>query len=106
METGSSAGGSMRVEGILYYPDETNYTIVVPAGAKVIGAGGTKCTYIIEEGGSLTAHSGTKNTYKVKSGGRFQGFLHTATACTVRYEEGATIEKEQGGQGTTFVAGL
>lgn len=106
MESGSSSGGTIRVEGIVYYPDETNYTIVVPEGAQVIGAGGTNCTYIIEEGGSLTAHSGANNIYKVKKGGRFQGFSHEASGCTVRYEEGAIIAKELSGKGTAFIAGL
>lgn len=103
---GSKARGSMTVVGIAYYPDETNFTIVVPEGAEVIGAGGTNCTYIIEKGGTVTAHSGTNNTYKVKAGGKFRGFLHDATKCTVKYAEGAIIEKEQAGEGTTFVSGL
>jgi len=102
----NQSGGTMKVEGIVYYPDEINYTIVVPAGAQVIGAGGTNCTYIIENEGSLMAHSGTNNTYKVMAGGRFEGFAHEATNCTVQYEEGAIIEKEETGEGTTFVAGI
>ncbi len=104
METGTGRGGTMRVAGIVYYPDETNYTIIIPAGAQVIGAGGTNCTYIVEEGGVLTAHSGTNNTYRIKKGGSFQGFAHEATSCTVRYEEGAIIAKELSGEGTTFIA--
>lgn len=88
----------------MFYPDETNATYRVPAGAQIIGAGGTNCRYIIEAGGSLTAHAGTSNTFEVKSGGHFRGFANPATNCTVTYEAGAVIEQEQVGEGTQFLS--
>lgn len=106
MEEASSApdARNVTVEGTLFYPDETNVTYTVPAGAQVIGAGGTTCRYIIEAGGSVTAHAGTSNTFEVKSGGHFRGFTHPATNCTVQYEVGSVIEQEQVGVGTQFVS--
>ncbi len=44
-------------------------TYRVPAGAQIIGAGGTDCVFIIENGGSVVAHSGNGNSYRVKTGG-------------------------------------
>jgi len=92
------------VEGTLFYPDESGVTYRVPAGAQVIGAGGSDCIYIIETGGSVMAHSGSGNSYRVKTGGHFRGFTHPATDCTITYEAGAVIEQEQIGPGTTFVS--
>ena len=83
----SDSGGvarNMTVVGTMFYPDETNVTYRVPAGAQIIGAGGTNCRYIIETGGSLTAHAGTDNTFEVKTGGHFRGFANPATNCTVK----------------------
>lgn len=97
-----STGGSQTISGTDFYPDEVGVTYRVPAGAQIIGAGGTNCKYIIESGGSIVAHSGKGNQYLVKSGGQFRGFVHPATNCTVTYEAGAIIEKEQSGPGTIF----
>lgn len=105
LDTMAPAGGagSRVVVGTEFYPDEKGVTYRVPAGAQIIGAGGTDCIFIIEEGGSVVAHSGKGNSYRVKSGGHFRGFAHSATNCTVTYEPGAIIEQEEGGVGTTFV---
>ena len=104
MESGlTTTTRTVAVEGTLFYPDETSVTYQVPAGAQIIGAGGTDCVFIIESGGSVTAHSGKGNSYRVKSGGQFRGFTHPATDCTITYEPGAIIEQEQIGPGTTFV---
>ena len=99
----AGAAGSITVEGTLFYPDEKGITYRVPNGAQVIGAGGIDCVFIIESGGSVVAHSGTGNSYRVKSGGHFRGFTHPATDCTITYEQGAIIEQEQVGSGTSFV---
>jgi len=104
METGTGGGSSetITVTGTLFYPDESDTTFIVPAGAQVIGAGGRNCRYIVQEGGSLTAHAGEGNTFRIHSGGQFRGFAHPATQCTVKFESGAIIEREQTGPGTTF----
>lgn len=103
MEDGSNGSAkTVTVEGTLFYPDESNTTFVVPAGAQIIGAGGRNCHYIVREGGSLTAHAGESNTFRIESGGHFRGFAHPATQCTVIYEAGAVIEQEQTGPGTRF----
>jgi hypothetical protein len=102
--TAPGSVSSVVVEGTLFYPDESGVTYRVPAGAQVIGAGGTDCVYIIETGGSVMAHSGSGNSYRVKTGGHFRGFTHPATDCTITYEAGAVIEQEQVGPGTTFVS--
>lgn len=99
----AGTAGSVTVAGTMFYPDEKGITYRVPAGAQIIGSGGTDCVFIIESGGSVVAHSGTGNSYRVKSGGQFRGFAHPATNCTVTYEAGAVIEQEQTGPGTTFV---
>ena len=102
---GSGSGGASKtvtVSGTLFYPDETNTTFIVPEGAQIIGAGGRSCHYNVHQGGSLTAHAGESNTFKIKSGGHFRGFAHPATQCTVIYEPGAIIEREQAGPGTRF----
>lgn len=101
--TGVGTSGTITVEGTSFYPDETGVTFIVPAGAQVIGAGGTNCRYLVQEGGSLTAHSGRGNVYEIKSGGHFRGFAHPATSSTVTYEPGATIEQEESGPETRFV---
>ena len=104
MESGpSTATTNVTVEGTLFYPDQASVTYRVPAGAQIIGAGGSDCIFIIESGGSVMARSGKGNSYRVKSGGQFRGFTHPATDCTVTYEAGAIIEQEQIGPGTTFV---
>lgn len=105
METSDSAGtgGSVTVEGTLFYPDAKGVTYRVPTGAQIIGAGGSDCVFIVENGGSVVAHSGAGNSYRIKSGGHFRGFTHPATNCTITYEAGAVIEQEQVGPGTTFV---
>ncbi|MDF1853451.1 MAG: hypothetical protein P1U85_21620 [Verrucomicrobiales bacterium] len=101
---GNAAGTTktITVEGTLFYPDEANTTFIVPEGAQVIGAGGKNCHYIVHKGASLTAHAGESNTFRIKSGGHFRGFAHPATKCTVVYESGAIIEREQMGPGTRF----
>ncbi len=99
----SGGGGTIQVEGTSFYPDEIGSTFIVPAGGQVIGAGGTDCHYVVKKGGSLVAHSGTGNTYKIESGGHFRGFAHPATRCTVTFEPGSVLEKEQAGPGTEFV---
>lgn len=105
METATPGSSStVTVVGTLFYPDEKGVTYHVPAGAQVIGAGGTDCVFIVETGGSVMAHSGTGNSYRVKTGGHFRGFTHPATDCTITYETGAVIEREQAGPGTTFVS--
>jgi len=98
------SGGTVTVQGTVFYPDQGNTTYIVPAGAQVIGAGGKNCHFIVREGGSLTAHSGDGNTYRIQSGGHFRGFAHPARDCTVSYESGAIIEKEEAGPGTRFQA--
>ena len=100
--TGSSATPPIRVEGTLFYPDESRRTYVVPAGAEIIGAGGSHCRYIVERGGRMTAHSGNNNVYKIEAGGAFKGFDHPAANCRVQYESGANVERVQGGQGVVF----
>lgn len=104
-DSGSGGGGNrtVTVQGTLFYPDESNTTFIVPAGAQIIGAGGNTCHYIVREGGSITAHSGDSNTFKIEKGGHFRGFAHPANNCTVAYEPGAVVEKEQAGPGTKFV---
>lgn len=102
MEGGSGEAPSIIVSGTLFYPDETNTTFIIPEGAQVIGAGGRNCHYIVQKGGSLTAHAGDSNTFRIKSGGHFRGFAHPATECTVIYEAGAIVEREQAGPGTRF----
>lgn len=97
-------GGTIRVQGTVFYPDTKGTTYIVPAGAQVVGAGGTDCRYLVEQGGSLTAHSGNGNQYRIRSGGHFRGFAHPATNCVVGYEAGALIETEQAGPGTRFEA--
>ncbi|MDF1756402.1 MAG: hypothetical protein P1U89_26680 [Verrucomicrobiales bacterium] len=92
----------ITVQGTLFYPDEANQTYIVPAGAEIVGAGGNNCRYIVENGGKLTAHSGTDNTYKIKQGGFFKGFAHPANNCRVQYQNGAQIEKVQGGSEVAF----
>jgi hypothetical protein len=99
----AGSSGSVTVAGTMFSPDEKGMTYRVPAGAQIIGAGGTDCVFIIESGGSVVAHSGSGNSYRVKSGGHFRGFAHPATNCTVSYEAGALIEQEQTGTGTTVV---
>lgn len=104
LETGAAGTtGTITVQGTLFYPDEKGYTYRVPAGAQIIGAGGSDCIFIIENGGSVVAHSGNGNSYRVRSGGHFRGFAHPATDCNVTYEAGALIEQEQAGPGTNFV---
>ena len=100
----SGGGGTVQVQGTIFYPDTADTNYVVGAGAQVIGAGGENCNFIIGEGGSITAHSGKNNTYKIKSGGHFRGFTHPATNCKVLFEPGAIIEQEQTGPGTVFTA--
>tara|TARA_R110002096_G_scaffold24120_1_gene76269 strand:+ start:1444 stop:1824 length:381 start_codon:yes stop_codon:yes gene_type:complete len=102
MDTAGS-GGTIQVEGTSFYPDEKGKTFIVPQGAQVVGASGTNCHYIVKNGASLVAHTGNGNTYKIESGGHFRGFAHPATNCTVTYEVGAIVEKEQEGDGTQFV---
>lgn len=99
----AGAAGSVTVAGTMFYPDEKGVTYRIPAGAQIIGAGGTDCVFVIENGGSVVAHSGDGNSYRVKSGGHFRGFAHPAKDCTVTYEAGAIVEQEQTGSGTTFV---
>ena len=101
-EQATSKNPPIRVEGVLFYPDESNQTYIVPAGAEIIGAGGSNCRFIVENGGRMTAHSGTHNTYKVKAGGAFKGFDHPATHCKVEYQNGANVEKVEAGKGVTF----
>ncbi len=100
----SKAKSKVVVEGTMWYPDEEKTTFVVPAGAKIIGAGGIDCKYIVEAGGSIEAHSGTRNTYIIKRGGHFRGFTHDAQDCKVRYEDGQTVEIGATGPGTIFEA--
>lgn len=95
--------GTVTVQGTSFYPDETGMTYIVPAGAQIIGAGGTNCRFVVQEGGSVTAHSGNNNAYEIKSGGHFRGFAHPAESTTVEYEAGAIIEQEESGPGTSFV---
>ncbi|MEM9018621.1 MAG: hypothetical protein AAGC68_16555 [Verrucomicrobiota bacterium] len=102
MTSGVGSGGTVTVQGTMFYPDELGKTFIVPAGAQVVGAGGKNCHFLIHAGGSLTAHSGDGNTYRVKAGGHFRGFAHPATNCTVSVEPGAIVETEQGGPGTVF----
>lgn len=111
METGggesdlpSAHGGTVNVQGTVFYPDTADTVYVVGPGAQIIGACGKNCKYVVEKGGSLTAHSGENNTYTVKSGGQFRGFDHPATNCTVKFEAGAIVEQEESGPGTVFTA--
>ena len=90
------------VQGTLFYPDDSNKTYIVPAGAEIIGAGGSNCRFIVESGGRMTAHSGTNNTYKIKSGGAFKGFDHPATNCRVQYQNGANVAQINAGKGVSF----
>lgn len=103
MET-AGGGGTVTVQGTQFYPDESGLTYIVPEGAQIVGAGGTKCHYIVKKGGSLVSHSGVGNTYKIEAGGHFRGFAHPAKDCTVTFEAGALIEQEQTGPGTRFVS--
>ncbi|MEM9281608.1 MAG: hypothetical protein AAGA96_07280 [Verrucomicrobiota bacterium] len=100
-DTGGS-GGKVTVAGTLFYPDETGKTYLVPEGAQVIGASGTNCHYIVQSGASLVAHTGNGNTYKIENGGHFRGFAHPAENCTITFESGAIIEREETGPGTRF----
>lgn len=104
VETESAAApAKIRIEGTVFYPDETGLCYLVGAGQQIIGAGGINCTYEVESGGVLEAHSGEGNTYLINSGGTFRGFANPATDCVVRYETGAIIEMTESGPGTTFV---
>jgi hypothetical protein len=47
----AGSSGSVTVAGTMFYPDEKGMTYRVPAGAQIIGAGGTDCVFIIESGG-------------------------------------------------------
>ena len=95
--------GTITVQGTSFYPDEMGMTYIVPAGAQIIGSGGTNCRFVVQEGGSLTAHSGNGNIYEIKRGGHFRGFTHPAESSSVEYEAGAIIEQEEAGPGTQFV---
>ncbi|MCB1206454.1 MAG: hypothetical protein KDN18_19505 [Verrucomicrobiae bacterium] len=99
----AGSGGTVTVQGTMFYPDEKGVTYRVPAGAQIIGAAGIDCVYIVENGGSVVAHTGTGNSYRIKSGGHFRGFAHPATDCTITFEPGAIVEQEQTGPGTSFV---
>lgn len=87
----------------MFYPDGSNQTYIVPAGAEVIGAGGKNCRFIVQSGGKLSAHSGSENTYKIKAGGSFKGFDHPATKCRVEYENGAKVEQINTGDEVDFL---
>jgi len=91
------------VQGIMYYPDESSRTYIVPAGAEIVGAGGVNCRYVVESGGRMTAHTGTENIYEIKAGGSFKGFDHPATNCRVTYHNGASLEQVQAGTGVVFL---
>jgi hypothetical protein len=104
VETESAAApAKIRIEGTVFYPDETGLCYLVGPGQQIIGAGGINCTYEVEAGGVIEAHSGEGNTYLISSGGTFRGFANPATNCVVRYETGAIIEKTETGPGTSFV---
>ena len=98
----SANGGTVNVDGTIFYPDTADTIYVVGEGDQIIGAGGKNCKYVVENGGSMTAHSGESNQYLIKSGGQFRGFTHPATNCVITYEAGAVVEQEQMGAGTVF----
>ncbi len=101
-ETASVQVPPVTVQGILYYPDESSRTYIVPAGAEIVGAGGANCRYVVESGGRMTAHTGMENIYEIKAGGSFKGFDHPATNCRVTYHNGAIVEQVQSGSGVVF----
>ncbi len=101
-EMATTSGPPITVEGTLFFPDESNRTYIIPAGAEIVGAGGTGCRYIVKNGGKLCAHSGSKNSYRIEQGGHFKGFTHPASHCRVEFEPGATIEIVEKGPGVTL----
>ena len=52
------------VQGIMYYPDGSSRTYIVPAGAEIVGAGGVNCRYVVESGGRMTATPARKISTK------------------------------------------
>lgn len=98
------SGGTVTVQGTLFYPDAADTTYIIPEGAQIIGAGGRNCRFVVQSGGSLTVHTGENNVYQIASGGHFRGFAHPAKNCTVTYQPGAILEIEETGPGTSFEA--